>query len=109
MPKWHYSKGLHDFGNSRHAFLRPDGGWGWPEAAADIRLEKYTDRIDAERIVATVAVLYREFSAGAETHDTAELSPRWAAIARLGTVDRRPRQASRKIENGAAEAAPPDR
>ncbi len=32
MVKWQYTKGLHDLGNGCHAYLQPDGGWGWSNA-----------------------------------------------------------------------------
>ena len=32
MPKWQYTKGLHDVGNGCFAYLLPDGGWGWSNA-----------------------------------------------------------------------------
>lgn len=32
MPRWEYTKGLHDLGNGHHAWLLPDGSWGWSNA-----------------------------------------------------------------------------
>ncbi len=32
MPKWQYTKGLHDIGNGLWAWLQPDGSWGWSNA-----------------------------------------------------------------------------
>lgn len=32
MTRWTYRKGLHDLGNGCHAYLQPDGGWGWSNA-----------------------------------------------------------------------------
>ena len=32
MSTWSYTKGLHDLGNSVHAYLQPDGSWGWSNA-----------------------------------------------------------------------------
>ena len=32
MAKWQFTKGLHDIGNGCHAYLQPDGGWGWSNA-----------------------------------------------------------------------------
>ena len=32
MSGWEYTKGLHDLGNGCHAWLQPDGGWGWSNA-----------------------------------------------------------------------------
>jgi len=32
MPRWAYTKGLHDLGNGCWAWLQPDGGWGWSNA-----------------------------------------------------------------------------
>jgi cyclase len=32
MGKWQYTKGLHDIGNGSHAWLQPDGGWGFSNA-----------------------------------------------------------------------------
>jgi glyoxylase-like metal-dependent hydrolase (beta-lactamase superfamily II) len=32
MPNWQYTKGLHDIGNGCHAYLQPDGSWGWSNA-----------------------------------------------------------------------------
>jgi glyoxylase-like metal-dependent hydrolase (beta-lactamase superfamily II) len=32
MATWQYRKGLHDLGNGCHAYLQPDGGWGWSNA-----------------------------------------------------------------------------
>ena len=29
MSRWQYTKGLHDLGNGCHAWLQPDGGWGY--------------------------------------------------------------------------------
>lgn len=29
---WRYTKGLHDLGNGLHAYLVPDGSWGWSNA-----------------------------------------------------------------------------
>ena len=31
-PKWGYAKGLHDLGGGSHAYLQPDGSWGWSNA-----------------------------------------------------------------------------
>jgi cyclase len=30
--KWQYTKGLHEIGNGNHAWLLPDGTWGWSNA-----------------------------------------------------------------------------
>ena len=30
--RWTYTKGLKDIGNGLHAWLQPDGGWGWSNA-----------------------------------------------------------------------------
>lgn len=30
--RWNYTKGLKDIGNGLHAWLQPDGGWGWSNA-----------------------------------------------------------------------------
>ena len=32
MTKWQYTKGLHEIGNGLHAYLVPDGSWGWSNA-----------------------------------------------------------------------------
>ena len=32
MPKWQYTKGLHDLGTGCFAYLQPDGSWGWSNA-----------------------------------------------------------------------------
>lgn len=32
MAKWQYIKGLHDLGNGCHAYLQPEGSWGWSNA-----------------------------------------------------------------------------
>jgi cyclase len=32
MPKWQFTKGLHDIGGGNYAYLQPDGGWGWSNA-----------------------------------------------------------------------------
>ena len=32
MAKWQFTKGLHDIGKGCHAYLQPDGGWGWSNA-----------------------------------------------------------------------------
>ncbi len=32
MGKWQFTKGLQDLGNGVHAYLQPDGGWGWNNA-----------------------------------------------------------------------------
>lgn len=32
MPRWQYTKGLHALGNGLHAWLAPDGSWGWSNA-----------------------------------------------------------------------------
>ena len=32
MSKWQYTKGLHDLGNGSHAWLQPDGSWGFSNA-----------------------------------------------------------------------------
>jgi glyoxylase-like metal-dependent hydrolase (beta-lactamase superfamily II) len=32
MPKWQYTKGLHNLGNGHYAYLVPDGSWGWSNA-----------------------------------------------------------------------------
>jgi cyclase len=32
MPRWQYSKGLHDLGNGCFAYLQPDGSWGLSNA-----------------------------------------------------------------------------
>ena len=29
MARWQFTKGLHDLGNGCHAWLQPDGGWGY--------------------------------------------------------------------------------
>lgn len=30
--QWNYTRGLHDLGNGCHAYLQPEGGWGWSNA-----------------------------------------------------------------------------
>src|SRR2546421_6979439 len=32
MRTRHYTKGLHDLGNSIYAYLQPNGSWGWSNA-----------------------------------------------------------------------------
>jgi len=32
MKKWQYTRGLHEIGNGHHAWLLPDGSWGWSNA-----------------------------------------------------------------------------
>ena len=32
MTKWSFTKGLHDLGAGCHAYLQPDGSWGWSNA-----------------------------------------------------------------------------
>ena len=32
MRSFRYTKGLHDLGNGLHAWLLPDGSWGWSNA-----------------------------------------------------------------------------
>ncbi len=32
MSRWNFTKGLHDLGNGCHAYLQPDGSWGWSNA-----------------------------------------------------------------------------
>jgi cyclase len=32
MPKWQYTKGLHDLGKGTYAWLQPDGSWGFSNA-----------------------------------------------------------------------------
>ena len=32
MPKWPFTRGLHDLGNGGWAYLQPDGTWGWSNA-----------------------------------------------------------------------------
>ena len=32
MARWRFTKGLHDIGKGCHAYLQPDGGWGWSNA-----------------------------------------------------------------------------
>ena len=32
MPKWQFTKGLHDLGQGSFAYLQPDGSWGWSNA-----------------------------------------------------------------------------
>src|SRR5262245_60774387 len=32
MGDWRFTKGLHDLGRGCHAWLQPDGGWGWSNA-----------------------------------------------------------------------------
>ena len=32
MTTWQYTKGLHDLGNGCHAYLQPEGSWGWSNA-----------------------------------------------------------------------------
>ena len=32
MPNWQYTKGLHDLGQGCHAYLQPEGSWGWSNA-----------------------------------------------------------------------------
>ena len=32
MPKWQFTKGLHDLGRGCHAYLQPEGSWGWSNA-----------------------------------------------------------------------------
>lgn len=32
MTRWQFSKGLHQVGDGSHAYLLPDGGWGWSNA-----------------------------------------------------------------------------
>jgi cyclase len=33
QPRWTFTKGLHDLGDGAWAYLQPDGGWGWSNAA----------------------------------------------------------------------------
>lgn len=58
---------------SDEARLRYDAGLDLYEAAMDISLSDYSSWGDAERIVANVSSLYREFSGGTATTDVAEL------------------------------------
>jgi cyclase len=32
MPAWQFTKGLHDLGKGCHAYLQPEGSWGWSNA-----------------------------------------------------------------------------
>ncbi|MFN0305660.1 MAG: MBL fold metallo-hydrolase, partial [Burkholderiales bacterium] len=32
MKSFRFTKGLHDLGNGLHAWLLPDGSWGWSNA-----------------------------------------------------------------------------
>ncbi len=32
MPRWSYTRGLHDLGDGCFAWLQPDGSWGWSNA-----------------------------------------------------------------------------
>ena len=32
MQRWRFTKGLHDLGNGCHAYLQPQGSWGWSNA-----------------------------------------------------------------------------
>src|SRR5215469_309663 len=32
LPRFAFSRGLHDIGNGLYAWLQPDGGWGWSNA-----------------------------------------------------------------------------
>ncbi len=32
MSRWTFTKGLHDLGGGCHAYLQPDGSWGWSNA-----------------------------------------------------------------------------
>ena len=32
MRQWQFTKGLHDLGGGCHAYLQPDGSWGWSNA-----------------------------------------------------------------------------
>ena len=32
MAKWPFTRGVHDVGNGLHAYVQPDGGWGWSNA-----------------------------------------------------------------------------
>jgi cyclase len=32
LSKWQFTKGLHDLGRGRYAYLQPDGSWGWSNA-----------------------------------------------------------------------------
>lgn len=52
---------------------RFDAGLGYIEAAYDIALDAYEGWGDAERIIANVAALYREFSSGREAHNIVEI------------------------------------
>ncbi len=52
---------------------RFDAGLDYIEAAKDIALDAYADWGDAERIVANVATLYREFSGSKEQHALPEI------------------------------------
>jgi glyoxylase-like metal-dependent hydrolase (beta-lactamase superfamily II) len=58
---------------SSEARQRFDAGMGYMEAAMDISLTDYSSWGDAERIVANVASLYREFSGSDEPADMGEL------------------------------------
>lgn len=32
MANWPFTRGVHDIGNGLHAYVQPDGGWGWSNA-----------------------------------------------------------------------------
>ena len=40
MPKWQFTKGLHDLGNGGYAWLQPDGGWGYSNSGLIVDREK---------------------------------------------------------------------
>lgn len=68
------------------ARLRYDAGVGWEAAAADIPLGEFADWPDAERIVANIYALYREFGAALQEGSASELfgaMGRWRKRMRL--------------------------
>jgi glyoxylase-like metal-dependent hydrolase (beta-lactamase superfamily II) len=75
-PEATYTRGLHELGDGLHAFLQPDGGWGWSNAGlvvsdgASLLIDTLFDlALTAEMLTAMRPLLQRSPLAGAfNTH-----------------------------------------
>ena len=89
-----YSLGLHEIGDGLHAYLQPDGGWGWSNAGLivgdgvsllvdtlfDLRLTAaMLDSMTSVTAAAPVASLVNTHANGDHCYGNSEVTRRWAA------------------------------
>ena len=79
-----YTRGLHELGDGLHAFLQPDGGWGWSNAGlivadgASLLIDTLFDlTLTAEMLAAMRPLLARSPLSGA--FNTRDVGPGGAA------------------------------